>query len=105
MYFISVLLGSWRPPFERLHSGVGAVAAKSTRSHVSKTRLLVRRRGMTPQTHDNRSRWLALYVLCAGMLMIVLDVTIVNVALPSIQDDLGFSSSSLAWVVNAYLIA
>ena len=43
-------------------------------------------------------------MLCAGMLMIVLDVTIVNVALPSIQDDLGFSSSSLAWVVNAYLI-
>src|SRR4051794_21999389 len=55
------------------------------------------------QTSD--SRWTALYVLCAGMLMIVLDVTIVNVALPSIQDDLGFSSSSLAWVVNAYLIA
>jgi len=44
-------------------------------------------------------------VLCAGMLMIVLDVTVVNVALPSIQDDLGFSQSSLAWVVNAYLIA
>ena len=60
---------------------------------------------MTPQTHDDRSRWMALYVLCAGMLMIVLDVTIINVALPAIQDDLGFSSSSLAWVVNAYLIA
>jgi len=55
------------------------------------------------QTKD--TRWLALYVLCAGMLMIVLDVTIVNVALPSIQQDLGFSQSSLAWVVNAYLIA
>jgi EmrB/QacA subfamily drug resistance transporter len=52
-----------------------------------------------------RNRWIALYVLCAGMLMIVLDVTVVNVALPSIQDDLGFSQSSLAWVVNAYLIA
>jgi EmrB/QacA subfamily drug resistance transporter len=52
-----------------------------------------------------RSRWIALYVLCVGMLMIVLDVTIVNVALPSIQEDLGFSTSSLAWVVNAYLIA
>jgi sugar phosphate permease len=52
-----------------------------------------------------RSRWLALYVLCAGVLMIVLDATVVNVALPSIQDDLGFSTSSLAWVVNAYLIA
>jgi EmrB/QacA subfamily drug resistance transporter len=54
---------------------------------------------------SDRSRWLALYVLCLGMLMIVLDVTIVNVALPSIQEDLGFSTSSLAWVVNAYLIA
>ncbi len=54
---------------------------------------------------DARSRWLALYVLCAGVLMIVLDVTIVNVALPSIQDDLDFSQSNLAWVVNAYLIA
>src|SRR6478672_5826631 len=53
---------------------------------------------------DERSRWLALYVLCAGMLMIVLDITIVNVALPSIQDDLGFSQSNLAWVVNAYLV-
>jgi EmrB/QacA subfamily drug resistance transporter len=56
--------------------------------------------------HDtDRSRWLALYVLCTGMLMIVLDATVVNVALPTIQDDLGFSASSLAWVVNAYLIA
>jgi EmrB/QacA subfamily drug resistance transporter len=52
-----------------------------------------------------RSRWVALYVLCVGMLMIVLDATVVNVALPSIQHDLGFSQSSLAWVVNAYLIA
>ena len=51
-----------------------------------------------------RRRWLTLYVLCAGMLMIILDGTIVNVALPSIQSDLGFSQSSLAWVVNAYLI-
>src|SRR5438270_8613840 len=56
-----------------------------------------------PETE--RSRWIALVVLCVGMLMIVLDVTIVNVALPSIQNDLGFSQSSLAWVVNAYLIA
>ncbi len=53
----------------------------------------------------DRSRWIALYVLCLGMLMIVLDVTVVNVALPSIQDDLGFSTSSLAWVVNGYLIS
>src|SRR5215203_5381446 len=53
----------------------------------------------------DRNRWIALYVLCVGMLMIVLDVTVVNVALPSIQNDLGFSQSSLAWVVNAYMIA
>jgi EmrB/QacA subfamily drug resistance transporter len=53
---------------------------------------------------SDRSRWIALYVLCAGMLMIVLDITVVNVALPSIKSDLGFSQSSLAWVVNAYLI-
>src|SRR5882762_3721018 len=51
-----------------------------------------------------RARWLALVVLCAGMLMIILDQTIVNVALPSIQRDLGFSQANLAWVVNAYLI-
>jgi EmrB/QacA subfamily drug resistance transporter len=57
------------------------------------------------ETATNRRRWIALVVLCVGMLMIVLDATIVNVALPSIQDDLGFSQSSLAWVVNAYLIA
>src|SRR6188472_214202 len=52
-----------------------------------------------------RDRWIALVVLCAGFLMIILDQTIVNVALPSIQSDLGFSQSSLAWVVNAYLIS
>ena len=60
---------------------------------------------MTAQANNDRTRWLALYVLCAGVLMIVLDVTIVNVALPTIQDDLGFSQSNLAGVVNAYLIA
>jgi EmrB/QacA subfamily drug resistance transporter len=53
---------------------------------------------------DTRKRWLALYVLCLGSLMIVLDATIVNVALPSIRDDLGFTETSLAWVVNAYLL-
>ncbi len=51
------------------------------------------------------SRWIALVVLCVGMLMIVLDATVTNVALPSIQHDLHFSSSGLAWVMNAYLIA
>src|SRR5262245_66085124 len=54
---------------------------------------------------NERRRWLTLVVLCAGFLMIILDQTVVNVALPSIQDDLGFSQASLAWVVNAYLIA
>src|SRR3954471_15183750 len=54
---------------------------------------------------EERSRWIALIVLCVGMLMIVLDATVVNVALPSIQNALGFSQSALAWVVNAYLIA
>jgi EmrB/QacA subfamily drug resistance transporter len=53
---------------------------------------------------DARTRWIALVVLCMGSLMIVLDTTIVNVALPSIQKDLGFSETSLAWVVNAYLL-
>ena len=51
------------------------------------------------------NRWIALYVLCVGVLMIVLDATVVNVALPSIKEDLDFSQSNLAWVVNAYLIA
>src|SRR5947208_12867681 len=51
------------------------------------------------------ARRIALVVMCTGMLMIILDATIVNVALPSIQSDLHFSQSSLAWVVNAYLIA
>src|SRR3954451_25381842 len=55
-------------------------------------------------TVNDKTRWLALYVLCAGMLMIVLDATIVNVALPSIQDSLDFSQANLAWVGNAYMI-
>jgi EmrB/QacA subfamily drug resistance transporter len=55
-------------------------------------------------TMDVRSRWLALVIVCLGDLMIVLDVTIVGVALPSIRQDLGFSESSLAWVANAYLL-
>ena len=59
---------------------------------------------MSAVAGTERSRWAALYVLCAGFMMIVLDVTIVNVALPSIREDLGFSETSLAWVVNAYLL-
>jgi EmrB/QacA subfamily drug resistance transporter len=58
----------------------------------------------TPMTLDSRNRWLALIVLCLGDLMIVVDMTIVNVALPSIRNDLGFSQTSLAWVVNAYVL-
>src|SRR5688500_2136692 len=52
----------------------------------------------------HRQRWLALYVLCTGVLMIVLDTTIVTVALPTIQADLGFSSTTLVWVLNAYML-
>src|SRR5213595_2635614 len=55
-------------------------------------------------TLNSRTRWYALIVLCLGSLMIVLDTTIVNVALPSIRADLGFTETSLAWVVNAYLL-
>src|SRR4029453_16478525 len=55
-------------------------------------------------TLDSRSRWLALLIVCLGALMIGPDVTIVGVALPSIRDDLDFSDTSLAWVVNAYLL-
>ena len=54
--------------------------------------------------NDKQTRWLALYALCLGDLMIVLDTNIVNVALPSIQSDLGFSAEALAWVVNAYML-
>src|SRR5204862_3818310 len=53
---------------------------------------------------DTRKRWWALYVLCSGVLMIVLDTTIVNVALPSIRVDLKFTETSLVWVVNAYML-
>src|SRR6476469_2460141 len=54
--------------------------------------------------NDKQTRWLALYALCLGDLMIVLDTNIVNVALPSIQTDLGFSPAALASVVNAYML-
>jgi EmrB/QacA subfamily drug resistance transporter len=61
------------------------------------------------QDHDalarDRRRWLALVILCVGQLMIAVDATVVNVALPTIQRDLHFSQASLAWVVNAYLLS
>src|SRR5713226_4952998 len=59
---------------------------------------------LAPSTERSSGRWFSLIVLCLGALMIVLDTTIVNVALPSIRQDLGFSQTSLAWVVNAYLL-
>jgi EmrB/QacA subfamily drug resistance transporter len=75
-----------------------AIAARIFRSFISGGLLT-----LPSPTRD--TRWTALYVLCIGMLMIVLDNTVVNVALPSIANDLHFSQSALAWVVNAYLIA
>src|SRR5712691_7421223 len=65
----------------------------------------ITRRTRSRPVRSADSRWLALIILCTGFLMIVLDQTIVNVALPSIKSDLGFSQAGLAWVVNAYLIA
>lgn len=61
--------------------------------------------GLASPTHRSSARWVALAVVCAGSLMNVLDTTIVGVALPAIRHDLGFSLASLAWVVNAYLLA
>src|SRR5438046_4447184 len=55
--------------------------------------------------NSNSRRWAALVIVCFGQLMIVLDTTIVNVALPSMQRDLHFSQADLTWVVNSYLIA
>ena len=59
---------------------------------------------LSPSAEPDRRRWMALFVVCLAQLMIVLDVTIVNVALPSIQHDLGFSQANLTWVVNAFLV-
>src|SRR3954470_10300184 len=64
----------------------------------------VKRLAAVPETSSERRRWIALGVLCLGQLMMVLDATIVNVALPSIQHDLHFSQSSLTWVIDGYLI-
>ncbi|MEU3465210.1 DHA2 family efflux MFS transporter permease subunit [Streptomyces sp. NPDC006733] len=72
---------------------------------MSPTRSITPTRPRPPVPAPDRSRWLALAILCAGMLMVILDGSIVTVALPAIQSDLGFSQPDLAWVVNAYLIA
>ncbi len=61
-------------------------------------------RPVSPPTGDRR-RWIALVIVCLGQLMIVLDTTIVNVALPKIQHDLHFTQANLTWVINAYLIS
>src|SRR5918992_1629489 len=61
-------------------------------------------KGAPAPGRDDRKRWLALLLVCAAQLMIVLDGTIVNVALPVIQGSLAFSETSLSWVVNAYLL-
>ena len=81
---------------------VGGKQARRRRTLPPPRNTLIRGIPVSPETKDKR--WIALYVLCAGMLMIVLDATIVNVALPTIQSDLHFSQSGLAWVVNGYLI-
>src|ERR1700761_4627570 len=59
---------------------------------------------MKRSDHPHFNPWLALVVVCFGQFMVVLDATIVNVALPAIQNELGFSDTSLAWVVNAYTL-
>src|SRR5919109_2032670 len=76
----------------------------SVRSSPLPPRNRIRRDSIVTTSLDDRKRWLALIILCLGDLMIVLDATIVNVALPSIRTDLGFSETSLAWVVNAYVL-
>src|SRR6266545_4320977 len=96
---------NWRTNFQDFSAAVSKSRIPVRRSCDSAEEPMEERSQMSAVARTDRSRWLALYVLCAGMLMIVLDGTIVNVALPTIQQDLGFSQSSLAWVVNAYLIA
>ena len=66
--------------------------------------ILVEATNNTIARESDRRRWIALFVVCLGQLMIILDTTIVNVALPSIQSDLHFSQSSLTWVIDGYLI-
>src|SRR3954452_4307032 len=94
-----IVLGGTREssiqPTERAHR---ATACSQRR------RLHPRAREELMTVENERARWAALIVLCTGILMIILDSAIVNVALPWIQRDLGFSQASLVWVVNGYLI-
>src|SRR5207253_10869933 len=83
----------------------GSILSRPITSNERTGELVTPETQIQPQAREDRRRWVALVVLCAGFLMIILDQTIVNVALPSIQSDLHFSQSNLAWVVNAYLIA
>jgi EmrB/QacA subfamily drug resistance transporter len=108
------LVGSGRAaPEAGSESSESSHAASATASAITARTARITARGilgalpvtMPAMAAEDRRRWMALYVLCVGMLMIVLDATIVNVALPTIQEDLGFSQNDLAWVVNAYLIA
>ncbi len=87
-----------------MNETAGAGATRSRRAVAAPRRPMTPWERRPPRLQNDRERWVALSVLCAGVLMIVLDATIVNVALPSIQDDLGFSQASLAWIVNAYLV-
>src|SRR6202790_5224414 len=76
-----------------------------SRSNPLKLTTLEASTGEDAERKRQRRRWIALAVLCLGQLMMVLDATIVNVALPAIQHDLHFTQGNLTWVINGYLIA
>ena len=101
--FGMTLAGFLRDERFNVYAGPERIAGASTLALREVFASLRRQHGATMTTQQDR-RWWALIVLCMGNLMIVLDTTIVNVALPSIRTDLGFTEASLAWVVNAYLL-
>src|SRR5712672_1724685 len=82
----------------------GRAHARAARREEEEVAAVRRRRTAVTSRIDARKRWVALIVLCLGELMIVLDTTIVNVALPSIRESLRFTETSLVWVVNAYML-
>src|SRR5207247_2705733 len=92
---------SWKTSLRASRSSAFARWKSGRRSNRELRR---RRNTLTASSDSSRKRWLALIVLCLGDLMIVLDTTIVNVALPSIREDLAFTETSLVWVVNAYML-